>query len=101
MKPIQNFRDHPALKHESHQSIFAIEQKLYLYNEECVRRIFALKIQRTNIGEPFCELARFIFVIGEDEDSIDLDVDDVPNLVAMCNAIGRDLPVSKEFEKLL
>lgn len=98
---IHNFRDHPNLKYDLRQSVFVIEQKLYVYNEESVRRILPVKIQRTTMGEPFRELARFVFLIGEDEESIDVDVDDVFNLVSMCEAINIKLPVSQEFEKLL
>lgn len=101
LKPIQNFRDHPSLQYDSHQSIFTIKQKLYLHTEQYIRRIIPVKIQRTTIGDPFRELARFVFVIGGNEDSTNLDMVDVLNLVLMCKAIDIDLPVSQEFEKLL
>ena len=102
LKPIQNFRDHPLLQCDSHQSIFTIEQKLYLHTEQYIRRIIPVRIQRTtDIGDPFRELARFVFIIGGNEDSTNLDMVDVLNLVLMCKAINIDLPVSQEFEKLL
>lgn len=101
LKPIQNFQDHPQLKYNSHQSIFTIEQKLYLHTEQCIRRIIPIKIQRITIDDPFRELARFVFVIGGNEDSTNLDMVDVLDLVLMCKAINIDLPVSQEFEKLL
>ena len=101
MKPIHNFRDHPSLKYDVRKSVFAIEQKLYLYNEESVTRILPVKIQRTTMGDPFRELARFVFVVREEEELIDIAMVDVFNLVSMCAAIGVKLPVSQEFEKLL
>lgn len=100
MKPIHNFREHPSLKYDVRKSVFAIEKKLYLYSEESVGRILPMKVQMTTIGDPFRKLARFVFVDGEEEDSIDLDIEYVFNLVLMCGVIGIKLPVSKELEKL-
>ena len=100
MKPIHSFRDHPSLKYDVRKSVFVIEKKLYLYTEESVRRILPTKVKMTTMGEPFCKLAKFIFVDGEEEDSIDLDIEDVFNLVLMCGVVGMKLPVSKELETL-
>jgi hypothetical protein len=93
MKPVTNYRDHPALKYDYQQSVFVIEQKMYLLTEDCVVRIMPLSLDRTNIGEPYAELVRFSFEIDEkvEVESLDIDPKDVSSLLAMCSSIGIGL----------
>jgi hypothetical protein len=97
MKPITNYRDHPTLKYDSQQSVFVIEQKMYLLTEDCVVRIVPLSLDRTNIGEPYAELVRFSFKIDEqiEIESLDIDPKYTSNLLAMCSSIGVELVAPK------
>lgn len=76
-KVIENFRDHPSLKHDSAKLVFKIDAKLYSIIDGIVRQIIPVSIRSTNIGEPYRDLLRlkFVFVDGKDnkhEEHIDL-----------------------------
>ncbi len=95
MKPINNFRDHRALKYNEQLIIFVIphstESEMYLLSSKDVRKILPLSIQHTNIGEPYRELVQFNFVKGEEEDYIRIDPNDLQDLVNMLSSIGLNL----------
>jgi len=102
MKPISNFRDHQALKYNEKRSVFVIEYpprpKLYLFTEKEVTRILPIKLQYTNVGDPYEKLARFIFCNEEEEeDSMDINPNDLQDLVNMVQSIGVELLVPKEL----
>jgi len=102
MKPISDFRDHPALKYNERKLVFVIEYpprpKLYLFTEKEVKRILPIKLQYTNIGDPYKKLARFIFCNEEEEeDSMDINPNDLQDLVNMVQSIGVELLVPKEL----
>jgi len=101
MKPISNFRDHQALKYNEKKSVFVIKYstrpELYLFTEKEVTRILPMKLQYTNVGDPYKKLARFTFSNGEEEDSIDIYPDDLQDLVNMVQSIGVELVVPKEL----
>ncbi len=112
MKPIENFTAHPSLKYDPVKYIFAIrrphnESELYLFTEKSVRKIIPIKAGFTNIGEPYHKLARFYFnytcVLPEyrEEESIDIGLDDLPDLIIMLMDIGIDLPLDKELQKYI
>lgn len=97
MKPINNFRNHRALKYDEQQTIFVVKHstrpEIYLSNSREVKRILPLSIERTNIGEPFRELVKFNFINEEKEDYMRVDTDDLQDLVNMLKSIGLDLPI--------
>jgi hypothetical protein len=93
MKPVSNYRDHPTLKYNCQQFVFAIKQKMYLLTEDCVVGIIPLSLDYTNIGEPYVELIRFSFEIVEkaEVETLDIDPKNMPDLIAMCASIGIEL----------
>ena len=102
MKPISDFRDHPALKYNERKLVFVIKYstrpELYLFTEKEVKRILPIKLQYTNIGDPYKKLARFIFCNEEEEeDSMDINPNDLQDLVNMVQSIGVELAVPKEL----
>jgi hypothetical protein len=105
MKPITNFRDHPALKYDEQKSIFTIKystrSEIYLYTEKEVKRIIPVAITDTNIGEPYQELARFVFLNEDEVDSIDIDPDDLQDLGNMLHSIDSLLPIPDKFTRYL
>lgn len=115
MKPIKNFTNHPSLEYEPIQFIFAMrkphnESELYLLTEDKgVRKIFPAFAQSTTLGTPSPRLARFCFHYPSyynlrekgEEDSIDIDLKDLPNLIIMLMGIGIDLPLDKELQKYI
>lgn len=111
MKPIKNFTNHPSLKYDSVQYIFTIKEfnkeGVYLVTERGVKRIIPESAQSTNIGEPYHGLARFYFHyphpynLKEQDDSTDIDLEDLPNLIIMLVEIGIDLPLDKELQKYI
>jgi len=112
MKPIKNFTNHPSLKYDSVKYIFAIrrphnESELYLFTEKSVKRIIPIFAQSTNIGKPYHRLARFYFhyscILPEyrEEESIDIDLEDLSDLIIMLLEIGINLPLDKELQKYI
>lgn len=105
MKPINNFRDHPALKYDEQKSVFVIKYstrpEMYLYTEKEVKRITPIAIKYTNIGEPYKELARFVFLNEDEEDSIDIDPNNLQNLGNMLYSTGLMLPIPSRFARYL
>lgn len=115
MKPIKNFTDHPSLEYDLVQFIFVIkrphnESEVYLLTEhEGIKRIIPASAQYTSIGEPYHQLARFYFHYSSyynrtekgDEDSIDIDLEDLLNLIIMLMEIGIDLPLDKKLQKYI
>jgi Mg2+ and Co2+ transporter CorA len=57
-KVLTNFRDHPSLRFNDPQSVFKIDDKVYLISEGVVRQIKPKSVQLTNIGEPYRNLVR-------------------------------------------
>lgn len=96
MKPISNFRDHPALKHDEQKSLFVIKHsirpELYLHTEKEVKRILPLSIKHDNVGDPYKELVQFNFVNGE-EDYLKIHTENLQDLVSMLKSIGLDLKI--------
>lgn len=105
MKPISNFRDHPALKYDEQRAVFVIKHsirsELYLYTEKEVKRILPLGLEYNNIGEPYKELVRFNFMSEGDKDSIDIDPNDLQDLVNMVKSIGFECISPERFAKYL
>lgn len=102
MKPISNFRDHPARKYDEQRAVFVIKYstrpEMYLYTEKEVKQIIPKTIIDTNVGEPYKELARLVFLNeGEEEDSIDIDPNDLQDLSNMLYSIGLMLPIPSRF----
>jgi hypothetical protein len=65
-KVLTNFRDHPSLRYDDPQSLFKIDDKVYLISEGVVRQIMPRQMVNTNIGEPYKALTRFYFVFADD-----------------------------------
>lgn len=93
MKPINNFRNHKALKHDEQKSVFVIKSEIYLSSSKEVKRILPLSIERTNVGEPYRELVQFNFMNEGEEDYIKVDLNDLQDLVNMLKAVGLDLHI--------
>jgi hypothetical protein len=114
MKPISNFRDHPALKYDEQRAVFVIKHsvrsELYLYTEKEVKRIIPLGLEYTNIGEPYAELVRFNFSSTQEsslgmneneEDSLDIDPNDLQDLVNMMKSMGFECISPERFARYL
>lgn len=106
MKPIKNFTDHPSLKYDPVQYIFITNENLvYLFTEKIVQRIHPINAVYTNIGEPYHKLARLSFLYfycpRKEEGSIDIDLDDLPGLIDMLQAVSLELPLNKELQKYI
>ena len=93
MKPINNFRNHRALKHDEQKSVFVIRPEIYLSNSEEVNKILPLSIKRTTVGEPYRELVEFNFTNEGEEDYIKIDPNDLQDLFNMLKSVGVDLPI--------
>ena len=97
MKPINNFRNHKALKHDEQKSVFVIKHstrpEIYLSSSREVKRILPLSIERTNVGEPYRELVKFNFTNEGEEDYIKVDLNDLQDLVNMLKSVWLDLPI--------
>jgi hypothetical protein len=76
-KVFENFRNHPSRKHDETALVFKIGKKVYLIGDGTVRQIIPRTVYKTNIGEPYKDLARMCFVFAEGTDrshwSIDFD----------------------------
>lgn len=105
MKPISNFRNHPALKYDEQRAVFVIKYstrpEMYLYTEKEVKRILPVAIDYTNIGEPYRELVRFVFLNEGEEDYLDIDPNDLQDLDNTLHSIGSMLPIPSRFAKYL
>lgn len=106
MKPVKNFTNHPSLKYDSDKYIFITnENSVYLFTEKIVQRIHPISAIYTNIGEPYRKLARINFLYyycpRKEEESIDIDLADLPSLLKMLQAVGLDLPLDKELQKYM
>ena len=66
-KVLTNFRDHPSLRYDDPQSVFKIDDKVYLISEGVVRQIIPAHIAHTNIGEPYAKLVRLYFLFADDD----------------------------------
>ena len=93
MKPINNFRNHRALKHDEQKSVFVIRPEIYVSNSEGVNKILPLSIKTTNVGEPYKELVEFNFINEEEEDYIKIDPNDLQDLVNMLKSIELNLHI--------
>ena len=91
MKPINNFRNHKALKYDEQKSVFVIKSEIYLSNSKEVKRILPLSIKVTNVGEPYKELVEFNFTNEGEEDYIKIDPNNLQDLVNMLKSIELDL----------
>lgn len=103
IKPVENFRGHRMVKHDPLMSVFAVGNKLCLYAQDGAEEIFPVEVVYTNLGEPFVQLARFVFVVtGEAvQKEIDVHPSEVSKLVLMCEtALGETLSVAEEVKKL-
>lgn len=74
-KVISNFRDHPSLRYDDPQSVFKIDDKVYLISEGVVRQIIPAHIAYTNIGEPYAKLVRLYFLFA-DENTVKLEYEE-------------------------
>ena len=105
MKPINNFRNHKALKHDEQLAIFVIKHstrpEICLLNSREVKRILPLSIKETNIGEPYKELVQFNFTNEGEEDYIKVDPNDLQDLVNMLKAVELDLSIPNSFCRYL
>ena len=93
MKPINNFRNHKALKYDEQKSVFVIKPEIYLSNSKEVKRILPLSIKVTNVGEPYKELVEFNFTNEGEEDYIKIDPNDLQDLVNMLKSVELDLHI--------
>lgn len=98
MKPIKNFTDHPGMKYDSTKYVFTTG-KLHLLTEEEVKEIVPVRAVCTNMGDPFRQLARFIYLLGQEEGCVDISFRGVIELKAMCKSIGFELPLDKDLQK--
>lgn len=64
---LTNFRDHPTLRYDDPQSVFKIENKVYLISDDVVRQIIPKSIRHTNLGEPYVKLIYFFFLFADAE----------------------------------
>lgn len=64
---LTNFRDHPSLRYDDPQSVFKIDDKVYLISEGVVRQITPLSIRQTNLGEPYVNLIYLFFLFADAE----------------------------------
>jgi hypothetical protein len=110
MKPINNFRDHPALKYDESKTIIVINSKysspeMYLVTDKDVVGITPIEVQHTNIGEPYRDLARFIFRIDreKEDDSIDIDPNDLQDLINMFKGLEwtSDIDITERLSRYL
>jgi hypothetical protein len=106
MKPIKNFTDHPTLKYDQDQYIFITnENSVYLFTEKIVQRIYPVKAVYTNLGDPYRKLARIYFLYyfcpRKEEQSIDIDLDDLLDLIRMLQAVGLNIPLDKDLQKYI
>ena len=101
MKPINNFRNHRALKHDEQKSVFVIRPEIYLSNSREVKRILPLSIKVTNVGEPYKELVEFNFTTEGEEDYIKIDPNELQDLVDMLMSIELNLPIPDRLCKYL
>ena len=105
MKPINNFRDHPALKYDKQRAVFVIKHsvrsELYLYTDEEVKRILPLGLKYNNVGDPYKELVQFNFMNEGEEDSIDIDPNDLQDLVNMMKFLGFECISPERFARYL
>jgi len=105
MKPIENFRDHPYLKYDDKRAVFIIKysrrSEMYLYTKKEVKRILPLKIDYSNIGEPYKEMVRLTFLNEEKEDWIDIDSDDLQDLLNLLKVIEVKLSIPNTLLHLL
>ena len=103
IKPVENFRNHQAVKYDSWMSVFVVGGKLCLYTQEGAEEIFPVEIVYTNLGEPFVHLARFVFVVAGEglQQEMDVHPSDIPRLILMCETVlGEILPIAEEVKKL-
>jgi hypothetical protein len=70
-KVLTNFRDHPSLRYDDPQSVFKIDDKVYLIKEDVVRQIRPLSIRHTNLGEPYAKLVRLNYFFAAEEHLFD------------------------------
>ena len=105
MKPISNFRDHPALKYDDQRAVFVIKYstrpELYLYTEKEVKRILPLGLSYDNLGDPYKELVLFKFRNEDEEDSMKIDPRDLQDLVNMMKSMGFDCISPERFARYL
>lgn len=105
IKPVENFRGHRMVKHDPWMSVFAVGNKLCLYTQDGAEEIYPVEVLYTNLGEPFVQLARFVFVVltegSAGKEEMDVHPSDVPRLILMCKtALGETLSVAEEVKKL-
>jgi predicted solute-binding protein len=67
-KVFENYRNHPSLQHDETALVFKIGDKVYLIGDDTVRQIIPRTVQKTNIGEPYKDLARMCFVFADGTD---------------------------------
>jgi hypothetical protein len=65
-KVLTNFRDHPSFRFDEPQSVFKIDDKVYLIREGVVRPILPSYIDEDNIGEPYKKLIYLYFIFGDE-----------------------------------
>ena len=93
MKPINNFRNHNALKYDEQKSVFVIRPEIYLPNSREVKRMLPFSIKVTNVGEPYKELVEFNFSNEGEEDYIKIDPNELQDLVDMLKSIELNLHI--------
>lgn len=64
---LTNFRNHHSLRFDPEQLVFKIDDKVYLISEGVVRQIIPKSVFVTNIGEPYRNLARLVYVFVDED----------------------------------
>ncbi len=79
-KVLTNFRDHPSLRYNDPQSVFKIDDKVYLISEDVVRQILPQSVTATNISEPYQKLVRlnYFFSAEVHDENYRLSIDFAP-----------------------
>lgn len=68
---LSNFRDHPSLRYDDSQSVFKIDNKVYLISEGVVRQIIPKSVQLNNIGDPYRDLVRLNYFFASESHLFD------------------------------
>jgi hypothetical protein len=96
---IHDYKDHPQLKGGEHKTIYLLEDEFYLATTTQLTKIDIDRIEYTNMGEPYRELARIYFthLSSSRNDSIDVNIEDIADLYLYCNTTGYELSTDKKL----
>lgn len=99
MKSIRSYDDHPELQHEPTSTIYLLNNGFYWATPECLRSIWIVSFDYTNMGEPFRQLVRVNFEIQPKNEiaSINISFGDAYRIIEYCKSTGYRIEISKEL----